>query len=130
MLHFFRDLEDVFAYLDDILIASHDFASHARSIRIVLNRAINSNITHNLDKNQLAQKEVKFLGGILSLNLIVSDLGVANRLFQGPRPRTPNEFKTIIPAMNWYHSFVPGLASLTHALTKDRYGATIRKIVF
>ena len=119
MSTFFGGIEYVFIYLDDIFIASHSKEEHSKTVETVHLRALDANSTHNLDKSQLAQSEIRFLGRILTKNEEIPHLGVANRLFQGPRPSTNKELKAIIPALNCYHFFIPGLASLTGPLIDD-----------
>ena len=68
MSKFFSGVEYVFIYLDDILIASRSKEEHSKTVETVLLIALDANITLNLDKSQLAQSEVRFLGRIVTKN--------------------------------------------------------------
>ena len=57
MSKFFGGIEDVFIYLDDILIASRSNEEHSKTVETVLLRALDAKITLNLDKSQLASQK-------------------------------------------------------------------------
>ena len=78
----FGDLPDVHIYLDDILVATCNEEQHALVIRLIVERAIEYNITLNPEKSQLCERRVHFLGIYISMNQIAADLSTANRLFQ------------------------------------------------
>ena len=112
----FEDLPDVHIYLDDILVAPTNEEQHALVIRLIVERAIRYNITLNPEKSQFCERKVHFLGRYISINQITADLSTVNMLFQQSRPRSAQALKIIVPALNWYHSFIPGLATLTAPL--------------
>ena len=61
----FRALENldfVFVYLDDILIASETLEEHATHLEIVLKRLDEFHLKHNLEKCEIAVPELTFLG--------------------------------------------------------------------
>ena len=58
----FRDLDFVFVYLDDILIASSDRHAHAHHLHQVFGRLQKAGLALNHDKCVLGEREVTFLG--------------------------------------------------------------------
>ena len=64
MSKYFGDLPDVHIYLDDILVATSNEEKHALVIRLIVERAIEHNITLNPEKSQLCERKVHFLSRI------------------------------------------------------------------
>ena len=62
------DIRDEFAfpYLDDVIVFSEDFQSHLDHLRIVFRRLKEKGIKINLAKCKFFQKEVNFLGRVIT----------------------------------------------------------------
>ncbi len=58
----FRDLPFVYAYIDDILVASKDPTEHINQVKVVLQRLHQAGIVINTAKCVFKENEVKFLG--------------------------------------------------------------------
>lgn len=58
----FRDLEFVYCYVDDILIASKTSENYRKHLKTVFKRLQEDSITINLSKCKLSQKQVDFIG--------------------------------------------------------------------
>ena len=63
----FKNLQFVFIYLDDILIASRSEEEHRRHLREVLEKLRDNGMAINVSKCVLGQASVKYLGQELSL---------------------------------------------------------------
>ena len=66
MDRFGAGMDSVFIYLDDILIASVDKATHLNHVRSVLSRLQEFGLVINLSKCQFGLSEVEFLGHRIS----------------------------------------------------------------
>jgi hypothetical protein len=64
----------VFFYLDDIVICSETFKKHLEWIRKVATRLSEANLTVNTEKSKFCQREINYLGHILSGNSLRPDL--------------------------------------------------------
>ena len=78
----------IFVYLDDVLIASPDHASHRHHLREVFGRLRENGLTINPKKSVFGQEEVKFLGHRVSASGIRPLPGHVEAVVQFPRPST------------------------------------------
>jgi hypothetical protein len=118
-----RDLDCVFGYIDDILVASKSEEEHIHNLKRVFQRLQDHGLLLRPDKCRFGLSEVDFLGhhvdseGIRPLPEKVS--AVANF----PLPSTPKELQTFLGMMHFYHRFIPHAASslyLLHDLAKKK----------
>ncbi|ETO14912.1 hypothetical protein RFI_22456 [Reticulomyxa filosa] len=70
MISLFGDMDDVDVYIDDILIASDTEESHLNVLIEVFNRFSKYNLKLAIDKCEFFQKEVIFLGHVISSRLL------------------------------------------------------------
>lgn len=61
-----HDLDFCFPYLDDILIASNTYEQHEEHLKQIFARLEKFGLTINLDKRVFGEKQVKFLGHLVS----------------------------------------------------------------
>ena len=66
MSAYLRDLEEVICLIDDILIYGNTQEEHDERLLAVLNRLEEAGLTLNREKCEFSQREVRFLGHILS----------------------------------------------------------------
>lgn len=66
MFKLFKELSDVIAYFDDILIFECTLESHYHNLKRVLDRISKSGLTLNLKKSKIARTPVNFLGHVIS----------------------------------------------------------------
>lgn len=62
-----------FAYFDDIAVGSADLKSHLKNLRTVFMRLREAGLKLNPAKTQFLQKEITFLGHIISENQVKPD---------------------------------------------------------
>lgn len=73
MVEIFGDIQGVIAYFDDIVICAESEQEHDKLMSVVMSRAQKNNIKFNPTKMQYRQREVKFMGHILSYGKIRAD---------------------------------------------------------
>lgn len=118
-----QDLDFVYCYIDDILIASKTVAQHLRHLKTLFTRLEEHGLIINLNKCKFGQKRVTFLGHD------ISDQGVsplqekvkAVRDFN--RPNTVKGLQEFLGIVNYYHRFLPRAANIMGPL----YSATATK---
>lgn len=83
-----RDFDFVFAYIDDLLVASKDGKEHIHHLKQVFQRLSDYGLVINVSKSHLGQSEVKFLGYLVSASGIMPlpEKVAAVRAF--PKPST------------------------------------------
>ncbi|KAK3881302.1 hypothetical protein Pcinc_014253 [Petrolisthes cinctipes] len=91
-----RGLPYCFAYIDDLLIASPDEASHKQHLRQVLQRLQDYGIQINTDKSKLGVTSLEFLGHTVSPAGIAPLLSKCESIQQFPRPSTQRQLKEFL----------------------------------
>ena len=108
----FRDLPFTFVYLDDILIASPDSASHCQHLAIVFSRLQKAGLALNADKCVLGAPEVTFLGHKVSSSGLVPLPAKLNSIQAMQQPTTKVGLQRYLGCINFYHRFLPGIAAV------------------
>ena len=106
------DLDFVFAYIDDILIASKDLDEHLKHIRIVFERFKKYGLTMNVSKCDFGKPEVSFLGHLVNASGIKPLPHKVDAIVNYPRPRTIKDLRRFLGCLNFYRRFIPKAAEL------------------
>ncbi|CAB0010077.1 unnamed protein product, partial [Nesidiocoris tenuis] len=112
-----------FAYLDDILIASPDMDTHVKHVSEVLKRFAEFGLHLNLNKCQLAQTKVLFLGYEISESGIRPIQEKAQRILQFERPKTVTGLRRWIGMINYYRKCLKNAAKFLAPLNRITGGA-------
>ncbi|ROT83867.1 hypothetical protein C7M84_022949 [Penaeus vannamei] len=125
-----RGLEGVFAYIDDILVASTSEADHARHLCALFGRLQEAGVVINPGKCQFGVASLSFLGHIVTPQGITPAQEKVTAIRKFPRPATEKQLRKFMDMFNFYRRFVPGCAQLLkplHALiTPNRASRNIR----
>lgn len=105
-----KDLDFLFAYVDDILVASKTPEEHAEHLRILFKRLSDYGINIRLAKCEFGVTNLNFLSHEITSNGIKpsSDRIIAIKDF--PHPTTIRQIQRIVGMVNYYHRFLPHLA--------------------
>lgn len=110
-------------YVDDLLVFSEDFNDHLRHLGQIFEKFRQVGITLKLRKCKFAQKEVLFIGHIISPQGIRVDPCRVEAVRSYPVPRTIKHLKQFMGLINYERRFCPGLAQallpLQRLLKKD-----------
>lgn len=109
------------AFFDDILIFSATFDQHLRHIGDVFSRLRAARLKLKLHKCQWCVPELKYLGHILSRSGLRPDPQRVSALLRMPSPADTSALRAYLGHLQYYHSFLPGLASVVaplHALLR------------
>lgn len=106
-----QDLEFVFVYIDDILIASTTFGEHKKHLQIVFERLLANNLTINVKKCQLGKEEVQFLGHKITADGLLPLESRVYAVREFPQPKTANQLKTFLGMVNYYRPLIAHAAS-------------------
>ena len=118
----FRDLDFVFVYLDDILIASVEAATHVRHLHCVFQRLQSAGLAINNDKCLLGQSGFKFLGHQVNASGLLPLPGKIDSILAMQHPATKVGLQRFLGCVNFYHQFLPGIAAVVaplHPLTSS-----------
>ena len=65
-----QNFQSLLIYLDDIVIFSSSFEAHLQRLKLVLSRLQQQNLKLKLKKCNFLEKEVKYLGHVISMTLL------------------------------------------------------------
>lgn len=117
-----KDLDFVFSYIDDILIASSSAKEHEQHLRIVLARLKEFGLSLNMDKCVIGMPELTFLGHRISNSGCKPTSDKVDAIQNFPKPRTVAELRRFLGILNFYRSYLRNAASVQaplHEFLKD-----------
>ncbi|ROT82718.1 hypothetical protein C7M84_024114 [Penaeus vannamei] len=111
-----RGLEGVFAYIDDVLVASISEADHTRHLRALFGRLQDAGVVINSGKCQFGVASLFFLGHTVTPQGITPAQEKVTVIRKFPRPATEKQLQKFLSMFNFYRRFVPGCAQLLKPL--------------
>jgi len=117
-------LSGVLNIADDILVygvgnsKQEAVADHNRNLQALLKRCRERNIALNRDKLKLRQKEVSFMGHILTSHGVKMDPEKGKAIQEMPRPEDIEGIQRLNGFINYLAKFLPGLANVTEPLRR------------
>ena len=110
-----------FVYLDDILVCSRSFQEHLQHLNLVIERLRRAGLTLKPQKCYFLQREVHYLGHLISHEGIAPDPAKTEKVREFPIPTDVTKVRQFVGLASYYRRFVPGFARIAtplHALTK------------
>ena len=110
-----------FVYLDDILVCSRSFQEHLQHLNLVIERLRRAGLTLKPQKCYFLQKEVHYLGHLISHEGIAPDPAKTEKVREFPIPTDVTKVRQFVGLASYHRRFVPGFARIAtplHALTK------------
>ena len=111
------------SYIDDCIIYSCNFEEHLKDLRAVFQRLHQAKLHVKLRKCLVFREEVEFLGHVVSRDGRRPLVSAAKKLSMFPKPQSVTELQRFLGTLNFYRSYIPGLAQLAaplYALTEKR----------
>ena len=112
------DCDGTIAYLDDILIFGASLEEHDARLERVLSKLAKNDFRLNLAKCEFGTHTVRFLGHVISHNSIKPDVKNTEAIANAPTPRSAKEVQSFLGMINFYHDFIPNLASISEPLRR------------
>ncbi|KAH3746048.1 Transposon Ty3-G Gag-Pol polyprotein [Pelomyxa schiedti] len=98
-------------YIDDIIVMGHTFEEHLQNLRAVYTRLRGAKLRVRALKCSLVNREVSYLGHMVSERGVQMDAGRIKVITGWPRPRQwTGELETFVNMVNYYARFVPDFA--------------------
>lgn len=108
------DLEPyVFVYLDDIIILSDTFEKHIQLLDEVAKRLSNGGLTININKSKFLQKQVEYLGYVISEQGLQINPERLAPILNYATPTCPKDIRRFICMCTWYSRFIPNFAGMS-----------------
>ena len=111
-------IDNVYCYIDDILVATNDIFQHRKTLEEVLRRLDQYNVKLNKTKSKFLQKQVQYLGHILSAEGVHPVQNEVEAIMKAPQPQNVSELKSFLGMVNFYGKFIPRLSLELQALYK------------
>ena len=105
------DLEFVFVYMDDILVASNTLEEHEEHFRVLFQRLADHDLIVNPGKCSYGQTSLEFLGHNVSRAGIRPLKDKVEAIENFPVPTSLPELQRFLGMVNYYRRFIPGAAS-------------------
>ena len=105
-----QDLDFVFAYIDNFLVASNDQQQHMQHLRTLFERLDSNGLLINSAKCQFGRREIEFLGHSITPQGIKPLPSKVAAVADFPQPRTTRGLQEFAGMVNFYHRFVPRAA--------------------
>ena len=112
-----RGLDGVYAYIDDILVASGTAEQHQAHLQDLFQRLSEHHITVNADKCVFGATSVEFLGHVISHDGISPLDSRVQAILECVLPTSVSEVRRFNGMVNFYCRFIPGCAKLMQPLT-------------
>lgn len=108
---------EVFVYLDDLLIISASFERHLEVLSIIAKRLRNSKLTINVGKSKFCVNQIKYLGHVIGNGVIQTDPDKIAALMDYPIPKSIKDIRRFLGMAGWYHKFISNFASVVAPIT-------------
>lgn len=106
-----RGLPFVFAYIDDILVASSSKEIHHEHLRLLFNRLQEHGLVINSEKCQFGVTSLEFLGHIVNSDGIEPLPAKVQAIVNYPRPNSIRQLRRFLGLVNFYRRFIPSCAT-------------------
>jgi hypothetical protein len=121
----FEDLKHKYVYnfMDDLVVDSRSREEHMNHLKEVFGRLQKAGFTLNFEKVHLAQKEIKFLGHLVSENGIEILPERIEAIVQFPPPKNLKAVRRFLGMVMFYGSFVENFSRIAeplHALKRKK----------
>jgi hypothetical protein len=107
----------VLVFIDDILIHSKTAEEHEELVRWVLGRLVEEGYYAHPDKCEFFQKEVSFLGHVISGKGVSVQAHKVKAVQEWPVLTTKREVRQFLGLVNWYRKFIADYSEIARPLT-------------
>ena len=97
-------------YLDDVIILGRSFPEHLNNLRVVFDRLREAGLKLKTSKCTFCQKEVVFLGHIVSEEGVSTDPAKVQAITSWPIPTNQKQVQQFLGLCNYYCRFIQDFA--------------------
>ena len=105
-------------YIDDVIVYGKDFEQHVQKVEEVLSRIQAAGLKLRPDKSHLLQKEVLFLGDVVSGEGVKpSPVNIA-KIVDWPKPKTAKQVRQFVAMGSYYRRYFRAFASMVRPMVE------------
>lgn len=108
----------VLVFFDDILIYSQSYEEHLIHLRLVFELLVKDQWLVKRSKCTFAQRQIHYLGHVLSEEGVSTDPSKISVVAQWPRPVNAKELRSFLGLAGYYHKFVRHFGVISKPLTE------------
>ncbi|GFY04215.1 retrovirus-related Pol polyprotein from transposon 17.6 [Trichonephila clavipes] len=108
--------EACLVYLDDIIIMGRSFEEHLKNIRLLLQKLKEANLKLSPSKCRLFQREVTYLGHIVSTKGVQTDLNKISGVKDWNCPMDVHQLWNFLGLCTHYRKFVKNFSTIARPL--------------
>src|SRR5258708_38775247 len=97
---------EVICYMDDILVYSHTLSDHQQIVCQILSTLQEWRLFLKPEKCKFKQKEVKYLGLVISKDHVTMDPMKVHRVTEWPTPMKVKEVSSFLGFVHFYQKFI------------------------
>jgi len=109
--------DEVFVYLDDLLVVSETFEKHLKVLSEVSKQLRKAGLTINVRKSKFCLKEVNYLGYVVGNGTLQTDSSRITAVLDFPPPKSVRQLRRFLGMAGWYRRFIENFANTTAPLT-------------
>ncbi len=98
--------------MDDILVSGEDDTAHLDNLSSVLSRLLEAGLRLRQDKCCFMQPEVIYCGYGLNGEGVYPVAAKIDAIKNAPAPRDVTQLRAFLGMMNYYHKFLPNVATI------------------
>lgn len=108
---------NVLCYMDDIIVFSTSLQEHIIDLQKVFIKLRNANLKIQVDKTHFCQKQIGFLGHIITPEGVKPNPSKIEAIKNINLPKTQKEIKSFLGLIGYYRKFIKDFAKITKPLT-------------
>ena len=113
-----RDLDDVYGYLDDILVASANEESHQQTLETIFKRLDKYGLRIAIDKCKFYRADLNFLGFHISAACMLPIAAKSTEINEFPQPLNSKSLRRFLGMVGFYRHLIPLFSDLALPLTE------------
>lgn len=107
-------------YLDDLIVFGRTLEEHKERLLKVLNRRAEQCLKLSIDKCQICQPQVKYIGHIVSAAGVATDPDKIRAVAQWEPPTNLKSLQSFLGFCGYYRKFIANYSAIVRPLTKER----------